>query len=225
MRYHSGASPQAGARRWPALYNERPDRSLTCSCLRNICLTKRIIKDSKAKKLKAGGQEEESQGMVSQSPSLREKQTASKSSSRNRLGPITEVEGRLPVWKIVVRLGGFALVVVLNIALIMSNVINHSGVPHHWRDYFLYGALLFFNATILIPALFEVRWLKMTKDGLELSTLWWKSTLSWSDLLEFRHPHYLKIAMLKTRKCMYLLNKRDLTNYDLIESGLVEKVK
>ena len=191
-------------------------------------MTKRIIKDNKPKKSKAAQGPDES---VRQQPNQAVTPQNSVPSSNRAIkrGNLPAViEGSLPVWKIAARFGGFALVVVLNIALIMSDVSHHHAVKpysHRVNELLLYGVLLFFNLLILIPALFEVRWLKSSPEGVQLATLWWKSKLTWKDLIEFRHPRYLKMAMLRTRRCFYILNRRDLTNYDLIEAVLAEKVK
>lgn len=153
-------------------------------------------------------------------------QSLKRAAKKGRLPEV--VEGRLPLWKIFVRLGGFSLVVVLNIALIMSDVSHHHVVKpysRHTNEFLLYAVLLMFNMLILIPALFEVRWFKCGPEGVQLATIWWKAKLTYKELREFRHPRYLKIALLRTARCFYILNRRDLTNYDLIEGVLAEKVK
>jgi hypothetical protein len=56
-----------------------------------------------------------------------------------------------------------------------------------------------------------------SRDRLKLKTLLWQANLNWGDIIEFRNPRYLKIAMLRTSRCIYLINKRDLTNYGQLE--------
>jgi hypothetical protein len=191
-------------------------------------VTKRIFKDNKAKKSKGPQGPEESAPQQPSQPVPPETSVPSSKRAMKRNPLPAVIEGSLPLWKIAARLIGFLLVVVLNFALIMSDVSHHHVVKpysHHANVILLYCVLLFFNLLILIPALFEVRWFKSTSEGVQLATLWWKTKLSWKDLIEFRHPRYLKVAMLRTRRIFYILNRRDLTNYDLIEAVLAEKVK
>ncbi|PWT95059.1 MAG: hypothetical protein C5B53_11975 [Candidatus Melainabacteria bacterium] len=194
-------------------------------------MTKRIIKDNRAKKSKGEqgpvGPDESVRQQASQAQAPQNSGQASKPAKRQGNLPAI-IEGRLPLWKIALRLGGFILVVVLNIALIMSDVSHHHGArpySRHANEFLLYAVLLCFNLMILIPALFEVRWFKSGPEGVQLATLWWKAKLTWGELIKFRHPRYLKMAMLRTKRCFYILNRRDLTNYDLIEAVLAEKVK
>jgi hypothetical protein len=184
-------------------------------------VTKRIIKDKKEKKSKGvpPGDQERSDPKKVAPPQFSNMYATSQ--------PLV-IEGRLPLWKVAVRLIGLTLVVVLNVAFVMSSVSYHHGVKapaHQFNEPLLYGVLMLFNIMILIPALFEVRWLKLTLEGLQLATLLWKTRLSWQDIVDFRHPMYLKVAWLRTRKCIYILNRRDLSNYGLIEAALSEKIK
>ena len=192
-------------------------------------MTKRIIKDNKQNKPKSVPVTEKgTQSKTDQERLAQRKEAPLGLSKMNPSERPNIVEGKLPLWKVAVRLVGFSLVVFLNLSLLMSSVTYHHGVKphaHQFNEPLLYGVLMFFNILILIPALFEVRWLKMSSEGLQLATLLWKSRLSWQDIVEFRHPAYLKVALLRTRRCFYILNRRDLTNYGLIEAGLLEKIK
>lgn len=137
-----------------------------------------------------------------------------------------EIEGKVSSLKLAVRIIGFCLVVALAVSLIMSDItLSHGGRPHPFQGMLLYVVLLIFICTILIPTIFEVRQIKVTALGLELSTIFWRSNLAWQDIVAFRHPDYLKIAMIKTRKCIYLINKRDLSNYEELEKRLSEGAK
>jgi hypothetical protein len=137
------------------------------------------------------------------------------------------IECRMPAWKMGLRLIGFLLVIVLVGALIISDISIHNAKPHphHPKELLLYGIFALFMSAICTPALFEARRVLVAADGLQLWTLWWRSDLSWPDILEFHHPSYLKVAMIRTRRCFYLLNKRDLTNYSELESRLENQVK
>jgi hypothetical protein len=149
------------------------------------------------------------------------------SGRRERQDQILEFECRIPAWKLAFRVIGFSLVVFLTVALILSDMALHRFTSHSYslREISLYVVLLCFNAMILIPAVFEVRLAKSTPDALILRTLWWGAKVSWKEIVQFRNPSYLKFALIRTRRCFYLLNKRDLSNYTLLESSLNSQIK
>ena len=140
-------------------------------------------------------------------------------------GSSFEIVCKVPAWKLAVRLVGFTLVIILDIALVMSDISAHRSFSFKFKEMFLYAMLIFINSLILVPALFEIRHLLAKPDGIKLATIWWKSSLGWEDILAFYSPNYLaRLAMIRTRRCVYLLNKRDLSNYAYLESFLREKV-
>jgi hypothetical protein len=135
-------------------------------------------------------------------------------------------ECRMPLWKLATRVIGFCMVIGLTVALILSEITmrKHGFHQYSFKEIALYAVLFCFNAMILLPALFEVRLARGAGDELVLCTLWWKANLTGNEIVEFRNPRYLKFAMVRTKRCIYLLNKQDLSNYPILEAYLSRKV-
>ena len=90
--------------------------------------------------------------------------------------------------------------------------------------------LLFFvfvgivNVLFAVPAIFEVNRARVTNETLQLNTLLWRSRLKWSDLVEFEQPRFLKFAILRTKRCFYLINRRDIIAFDSLARSITDKM-
>jgi len=193
---------------------------------RSKALTKRIIKGPWS-----GGVQDDSarsQGIEAKTSNSRSigKARAKLDTLKDR-PLLVETECRLPLAKVLIKLIGLLLVICLSLALFLSEISLSRGQPHvpTAKECGLYGLLMLFYTMILIPALFEVRRAKIQASGLTLWTLWWKAKLDWQEITEFRHPAYLKFALIRTGRMFFLVNKSDLSNYDQLESWLIEKTQ
>jgi hypothetical protein len=75
-------------------------------------------------------------------------------------------------------------------------------------------ALIFFDLTMLVPSLLQASSVSINPQGIVVTTLLWKSKLSWVDILWFHKPSSLGVAVIRSKKCLYLLAKRDFVNFD-----------
>ena len=114
------------------------------------------------------------------------------------------------------RVFGVVLLVVLNVALIMSDVerFNKHLKFSFAHEFISYIALLLLDVTILLPILFEVDQAEATREHLILKTIFWKAKLTWDQIVSFKTPPMLKFSVLKTARCFYLINKRDIKRFD-----------
>lgn len=119
-------------------------------------------------------------------------------------------------WKHAMRYFGLFVVVMLNISLVMSNIQMHQlGKELDWkREVLSYVVVLFFDVTILLPLLLEVDNIAITPDAITLGGLFTKKKINWKDVTDFKAPLYLRYAILRSGKSIYLLNKKDLKPYE-----------
>jgi hypothetical protein len=118
-------------------------------------------------------------------------------------------------WKHGMRIFGVVLMCVLNVALVMSDIERMGkhlqfSISH---EVISYVALLILDVTILLPLLFEVDSLEVLQDKLILKTIFWKAKLDWNQIISFKTPPMLKFAILKTARCFYLINRRDIKRF------------
>ncbi|MDZ4833007.1 MAG: hypothetical protein SGJ27_04330 [Candidatus Melainabacteria bacterium] len=118
-------------------------------------------------------------------------------------------------WKHFMRYPLCFMLVILNVALVMSFA---ERLPRHQtmdplKELFFFGVVGFIDVFMLIPAIFEVNKVKTDSTGIKLSTLFWRVRLGWEQLVAFEQPKFLKFSILRTTKTFYLLNKYDLKPY------------
>jgi hypothetical protein len=125
-----------------------------------------------------------------------------------------------PLWKTVTRAFGAIVLCILNVAMVGSII---SRVQAHLRINWQLEAvtllvIIFMDAAILRQVVFEVRKVSLWKDRIALNTLFWKATLSWDQIIEFKKPGIVAMAVIKTKKVAYRLNKKDFSQFaDLME--------
>ena len=105
--------------------------------------------------------------------------------------------------------------VVLNVSLVMSGVERASKHMHMSieKELITYVALLILDAAMLVPIIFEVDKIQLTEDTLILKTVFWTAKVRWADVLSYKTAPMWRYALLRTRKCFYLLNKQDIRNF------------
>jgi hypothetical protein len=103
----------------------------------------------------------------------------------------------------------------LNCALLGSMVQHYqiSATASLRSDLFSLVVLLLFNLTVLLPALIQVSSLELSPEGMDLRTLVWRSKLLWSDIKGFSNPSTTSFAILRAKRCLYLIAKRDFSNF------------
>ncbi len=127
-------------------------------------------------------------------------------------------------WSRLWRFLGRVLVFGLSFAIVGEESFGMN-LPHRFswqREVVNVLILFFFNAIILFPILFEAWFVKIDKNGIELRSIFWRSSRNWSAISEFRSPIYLKFALLRSGHFFYLLNKRALPQYPVVEA-LIEQ--
>lgn len=122
-------------------------------------------------------------------------------------------------WKHFVRYFGLFTVLLLNISLVGSNIhlaANHRmDLKHLLLSYVL---LITLDVIFLLPTIFEVDKVVVTDESLVMSTLLWRAKLPWAAIVSCVKPAWLAYAIVKTQRCFYLINKRDVKDFaDLLE--------
>jgi hypothetical protein len=120
-------------------------------------------------------------------------------------------------------LGGLsALYCSLAATLYHSHVLMGKGVSPKELMLFLMMGLL--SLMLLPQIILEVDYVKAGPDGLTLRNLLFRYTEKWSDIKSFHNPIWLKVAVLKGSKMIYLLNKRDLPQFNDLAETIEEKI-
>lgn len=127
-------------------------------------------------------------------------------------------------WKHGMRIFGIALMALLNVSLVMSDIERankaaHFSLPHELVTYL---ALILLDTTVLLPLIFEVDKVELLNDSLVLKAIFWTAKLKWEEIQYFKTPPMLKFALLKSQRCIYLLNKRDIKNFPELVSGILK---
>lgn len=109
----------------------------------------------------------------------------------------------------------FACVLLLNIATPMSFVNRYS---HHMPmnmgvEVFQFLFVLFIDAYMLPSLLFEINSLAIGENGLEIGALLWRTRVPYEDVVSFKVPTMLTWAILRTKRCFYLINRRDIPKF------------
>jgi Bacterial PH domain len=114
------------------------------------------------------------------------------------------------------------IIVILNIGLVGSAIDRHNqGFPLKWQQELLTGIfVLFCDVTILIPTILEADAVTISDDKITIKCLFFKRSIAWTEITEFRSPNYVRIATLRTRRGFYLLNKRTLPGYEQLEKTI-----
>lgn len=124
-----------------------------------------------------------------------------------------------PLWVHFVRYFGLIVIIVLNVSMVMANIEHHQKgeVIDISKEIICYLFLLLIDATMLFPILFEINSAKVSLQGITIGTTLWRRTYKWQDIFKFnRGPSYLKLAIIKTQRCFYLINKKDVKEFEML---------
>ena len=120
-----------------------------------------------------------------------------------------------PTYKTVLRICGFLILTVLNISLVgsdLSRIQNHEQLNLQ-LEALTFLAVIFFDASILVPILFEVRKIRFWEDRIVLNTLFWQTQLAWADIKELKLPLFFAVAVIKTNRTFYIINRQDFKEF------------
>lgn len=119
-------------------------------------------------------------------------------------------------WKHWLRYFGVTVIVLLNISLVMSTIQLHGArtAPDIGSEIFSFALVIFFDITVLLPTILEVDQVQATPNWLIFKTLFWTSRIPWGEILALHNPLYLTFVIVRTPRCFYLLNRRDLQPFD-----------
>jgi len=128
--------------------------------------------------------------------------------------------------KTILRIAGLLILVFLNVSLIGSAIVRlqvHERI--NWQlEAWTFLAVSFFDASILLPIIFEVKKISIWADRLVLNTLFWQSALKWDDIREVKKPLFLAIVVLKTNRWLYIFNRQDYPDFNELVQILKDRV-
>lgn len=130
-----------------------------------------------------------------------------------------EAAFKRPLWVHFVRYFGLIVIIVLNVSMVMANLEHHQKgeVIDVTKEIVCYLFLLLIDATMLFPIIFEINSAKVSLEGIVIGTTLWRKKYKWTDIVKFnRGPSYLKLALIKTQRCFYLINKKDVRDFDIL---------
>lgn len=128
-------------------------------------------------------------------------------------------------WKTAVRWLAVGGIVLLYVGLLQRTFHVHvqMGKPLSPTDGLLLLLVLCISIPLVPQLILEVQSVKIDEDGLCLRNLIWGFKEKWEDLTELKNPQYLKFAILRGKKFWYLLNRRDLPDFERLVERITEK--
>lgn len=87
-----------------------------------------------------------------------------------------------------------------------------------------FGFLLFIDLYILPFLLLELNSIGFGEKELTLGALLWRVKVPYEDIQEFSCPPYWAFAVLRTRRCFYLINRRELGVFAELQALMAEKL-
>lgn len=122
------------------------------------------------------------------------------------------------------RIFGIVLMSVLNVSLVMSDIERANKAAHFSlaHELITYVALLLLDTTVLMPLIFEVDKVELFNDSILLKAIFWTARLKWEEIQYFKTPPMLKFALLKSQRCFYLLNKRDIKQFSELAAAILK---
>lgn len=133
---------------------------------------------------------------------------------------------RRPTFRHVMAIFGALVLLLLNFSFVMTIVERSARHGYFdWRqEALMFLVILLMDILILVPVLFEVNWLKVSGDKIVLRTIFWRATVNWADIVEFKQPNYTSHVLLRTKRCFYLINKRDFKRYEELAKIISSRV-
>lgn len=118
------------------------------------------------------------------------------------------------------------IIVALNICMAMSLIdrIMHGGnMPIH-MELLSFLFLAFIDVAMFIPMILEANEVIVTPEYLTLKLLYFKKRLAWSQISEFKQWNFLVYAGVKSGRCFYLINRREIKGFEKLAKIIAERV-
>ncbi len=114
----------------------------------------------------------------------------------------------------------------LNVSIVMSFITRymHHRAMDPIRELIFFAFVAFIDIFMFMPVIFEVNKVKTDAEAIGMSTLFWKTRIPWDKIIRFDQPPFLKFACLRTARCFYLINKRDISPFGELASVITAKM-
>ena len=143
-----------------------------------------------------------------------------------RTGPKGEQVFRRKLVKHLLRYFYLLMLVGLTVSMPMSFV-ERAQLHHHidlGSELFMLIFILGINILILPSAFFEVNGIIFSEDGLKIQTMLFPVRVPFDQIVSFTAPNYLVWAVLRTKRGFYLINRKDIANFDELYGLLAPKL-
>ncbi|MBY0549012.1 MAG: hypothetical protein K2W95_17195 [Candidatus Obscuribacterales bacterium] len=120
---------------------------------------------------------------------------------------------------------GFGAVLSLVTGVAMTSFYSHfqMGRPLVLKEFILYLLMLFMTGVLIPQIIFEVDYIRDDGDELRIRNLFLSFKEKWSELKWLYNRPFLKFAILRGKKFIYFLNKKDLQEFDKLVETIREK--
>lgn len=127
--------------------------------------------------------------------------------------------------KTIIRVFFALIILMLNITTVLSDIERHGKhVGLSWeQEVFMFFFLLLIDATILIPILFEVHSVEVTPEKATFQTLFFRKGVPWDNIVKFKQWRYVVYALVRTPRCFYLINRRDIKGFPDLAQTIMER--
>lgn len=118
------------------------------------------------------------------------------------------------------------IIVALNFCMIMSAIdryTHHVAMPLQ-LELSSYLFLIFIDVVMFIPMLLEANEVITTPEYLTLKMLYFKKKLAWSQVDEVKQWSLLVYTGIKSGRCFYLINRREIKDYEKLAKIIAERV-
>lgn len=107
----------------------------------------------------------------------------------------------------------------------MTSFYSHfqMGRPLVLKEFILYLLMLFMTGVLIPQIIFEVDYIRDDGDELRIRNLFLSFKEKWSELKWLYNRPFLKFAILRGKKFIYFLNKKDLQEFDKLVETIREK--
>ena len=118
------------------------------------------------------------------------------------------------------------IIIVLNFSMFMSlidRIAHKNTMPLH-MELVSFLFLIFIDVVMLIPMILEANEVLVTPEYLTLKMLFFKKRLAWSQINEFKQWPFLVYTGIKSGRCFYLINRREIKGFEKLAKIITERV-
>ncbi len=118
------------------------------------------------------------------------------------------------------------IIVALNFCMVMSaidRIKNGTLMPIH-MEFVSFLFIIFIDVFMLIPMILEANEVIVTPQYLTIKMLFFKKRLAWSQIDEFKQWPFLVYTAIKSGRCFYLINRREIKGFDKLAQIILERV-